>query len=179
MPITKDGSNVIQETAPASWDEFQATGVIQYHEFAIAGTDRLQQIKFDPTALTTNSSVTIAAPTGTGGVYTLPSVAGALAGAAGVLQYAAPLAAATVTIADATTALVLEPAGTIATLTVVLPTTPADGKMVSISSTAIVSILTLSGGGSDTIVNAITVFAAAGFARYVYRASTTKWYRIG
>lgn len=184
MPITKVGS-VVTETSPSDLAQFLRTGVMIDSQFALCDeNDRLKQINFDASALATNTTVTISPQATSSGTFSLPAAAGGtLATTANVLvsayQYATPAAAATVTISANTPVLVLEPAGTLATLTVTLPTTPADGFIQTISSTAIITVLTLAGGGSDTIVNAIATLAAAGFARYIYKTSTTKWYRIG
>lgn len=92
--------------------------------------------------------------------------------------YAAPLTGATVTILDTQDRAVIEPAGTIAALTVVLPTASAayDGKVVNICSTQIVTTLTLS-ATAGTIVGGGTAMAVGVGQDYVCRGSTAKWYR--
>lgn len=182
MPITKV-NNIITETTPVGLDEFNRTGVIRAEAFAICDNfDFIKQMQFDPSALTTNTTLTLTAPSGSGGVVTLPT-SGTVATTANllteVIQYATPTAGSTVTITAGTQDLVLKPAGTLATLTVVLPTTPADGTTVAISSTQVVTSLTLNAGGSDTVSGALAAFTANGFAKYIYRAADTNWYRIG
>lgn len=92
--------------------------------------------------------------------------------------YATPLTAATVTILDTQDRAIIEPAGTIAALTVVLPTASAayDGKVVNICSTQIVTTLTLS-ATAGTIVGGGTSMAVGVGQNYVCRGSTAKWYR--
>lgn len=93
------------------------------------------------------------------------------------MQYAAPATGATVTVNPGTNFLVLEPAGTIATLTVNLPA-GADGQVLAISSTQIITAVTLAASGAETIAGTITTLAAANsFCRYIFRS--TKWYRCG
>lgn len=94
------------------------------------------------------------------------------------IQYATPLTLGTVNAATTTEHLILEPAGTIAVLTVNFPATPADGQLFTVSCAAIVTALTLAASGK-TLVGALTAFAANGFAKYVYRASNSTWYRCG
>lgn len=184
MPITLVNS-VITETAPTDLAQFLRTGVMIDSQFALCDeNDRLKQLKIDVSGLPTSTTVTIAPQATSSGTFSLPAIAGGvLASVADTYvspyQYATPAAAGTVTITANKPVLVMEPAGTLATLTVVMPTAPSDGFIQTISSTAIVSVLTLSGGGSDTIVSALTALAAAGFAKFIYKASTAKWYRCG
>lgn len=96
-----------------------------------------------------------------------------------VFTYDVPLAADSITIGNGVQALVLEPAGTIATLTVILAPAPKNGDTVIISSTQIVTALTLSPNAGQTIANAATALTAGGSVRYLYRSANTKWYRIG
>lgn len=88
------------------------------------------------------------------------------------VQYVQPVAAATV--AGASSVLVVDPAGTLATLTITFPVAPVDGQAFTISSTQIVTLLSFSGG---TIVGAITALAVGGFAKFVYSSSSGKWHR--
>lgn len=91
-----------------------------------------------------------------------------------VIQYAQPTTGQSVTIADTTDTLMLDPAGTLATLTVVLPT-GAQGKRVTISSSQILTALTITG----TIVGTLTTLALGGFAQFTYSSSASKWFRTG
>lgn len=95
-----------------------------------------------------------------------------------VVQYAQPATLATVTVVAGTTMMIVDPAGTIAALTVNLPAVPTNGAgtIITVLSTQIVSSLTL-GAGASSIGGALTVFAANGFASYVYRSAV--WYRCG
>lgn len=90
------------------------------------------------------------------------------------IQYAAPTVGQTVAIASTTDILVIEPAGTLATLTVNLPTGVGDGKRVGITCTQIVTTLTFGGG---TIINGIAAFAAGIGVEYIYRGANSQWYR--
>lgn len=181
MSIAKS-SNIIAETAVPDLDQFLKTGVIRDSAFAICDdVDKLKQIKFDASLLATNTSVTISPQASSSGTFSLPNTVGGtigLDGNGGALQYAAPANGATVTMSAGSRTLILEPAGTIAGATVVLPIAPPDGTIVSLSSTGIITTLTLSAGAGDTIVNAITTLLAAGVARFAYVASTLKWYKI-
>lgn len=74
-------------------------------------------------------------------------------------------------------ALLINPAGTLATLTVVLPSGSGmvDGKEISIASSQIVTALTVTG----TIVGTLTALAVGGFARFAYSVTSSKWFRTG
>lgn len=93
-------------------------------------------------------------------------------------QYAVPTAGQTISANNATQQLLLEPAGTLATLTVNLPASPIDGQICSITSSQIITALTL-GAGANSIVAAITALVLGGTATYIYRASNTSWYKCG
>jgi hypothetical protein len=92
-------------------------------------------------------------------------------------QYATPTTGSTVTVnSTGFVNLLINPAGTLATLTITLPVSPTDGDVVQLSSTQIVTALTMSGG---TIIGALTALAVATFASYMYHATTAEWWRIG
>lgn len=83
-----------------------------------------------------------------------------------------------ITIADNSKTLVLDPAGTLATLTVTMPPTPVDGQEIRVSSSQIVTALTVSPNSGQTLSNApTTILAGTGFA-YIYDLPNTNWYRI-
>jgi len=82
------------------------------------------------------------------------------------------------TIGDTTKYFIIEPAGTLATLTVVMPTNPADGQEVFITSTQIVTALTHNPGAGQTLNGALATVAVNGNAAWVYKLSNTTWYRI-
>ena len=94
------------------------------------------------------------------------------------IENVTPTAGQTKTIGDTTRYYVMTPAGTLATLTVVMPTTPVDGQEVFITSTQIVTALTHNPGAGQTLNGALTTIAANGNAAWVYKSSTTSWYRI-
>jgi hypothetical protein len=91
-------------------------------------------------------------------------------------QYATPATGTTVTVLAGTTVLQLNPAGTLATLTVDLTAVKVDGHEITISTTQILTALTISGG---TIVGTLTTLAVAGFAKFKYNATADKFFRVG
>jgi hypothetical protein len=93
-------------------------------------------------------------------------------------QYAEPVAAGTVTIGNFSI-LIMNPAGTLATLTVTLPATPVDKQRIRFSSSEIITALTLNAAGAETVKNAVTALTAGGFAEYAYRETGTTWFRVG
>lgn len=92
-----------------------------------------------------------------------------------VTQYEAPVAGATVNANAGTEVLFLNPAGTLATLTVVLPVTPVEGQDFTLATSQIITTLTITGA----IVGTLTTLALGGFARFVYSAAAAKWFRCG
>lgn len=97
----------------------------------------------------------------------------------GVYSLSAPATGFSVTVDPGTDALVLNPAGTLATGTVVFPLNPEDGDRLRIATTQTVTALTLTAGTGDTIVNPVTTLAANGFVQFLYQLSSRKWFRIG
>jgi len=104
----------------------------------------------------------------------------------GPYQYNAPLTGASLTVGAKERQLIIQPAGTIAALTV---TTPAasllqDGQRWGLCTTQIVTALTLTAGSGTTILNgptALLVPVATGEAscvEFLYRQANTTWYRV-
>ncbi len=170
MPIT-NVANVITYTDKGDPWNSNKTGVYSSSDFAVADkSDPTKQIAFDPSAIAANSTITLAAPTASG---TLSVVGGP-----GSLQFSAPATAASVAYAPGTSHLVLAPIATIATLTITLPA-GVDGKRVSFCSTQIVTALTLTPAGSDTLFSDTTALAVNTPVNYVFRATGAKWYVCG
>lgn len=86
-----------------------------------------------------------------------------------------PLTGGTVNLAAATPIEIIDPAGTLAALTVNLPGSPVDGQLQRVSFTQAITTLTMGGG---TISNAPTTAAAAATFEFIYDLATTKWYRV-
>jgi len=93
--------------------------------------------------------------------------------------YNVPVTGFSIALGNAVTSLILNPAGTLSTGTITLPASPIDGQLVRISSTQIVTTLTLTVVGGQTLKNAITTLAAGtGGATYQYVASIATWFRV-
>jgi hypothetical protein len=90
-------------------------------------------------------------------------------------QYAQPTTGQTVTANPGVNTLFLDPAGTLATLTVVLPASPVEGQLFRVAAAQIITALTITG----TIVGTLTTLALGGFAQFVYSATASKWFRTG
>lgn len=90
------------------------------------------------------------------------------------VQYATPTTGATVT-GDGSRVIIINPAGTLANLTVVLPAAPVDGQVCILATSQILTALTITG----TIVGTLTTLALGGFATFVYSATAAKWFRAG
>lgn len=105
---------------------------------------------------------------------------------AGPYAYNAPLTGASITVTSPTRRLILEPAGTIAALTVVMPAATAlnDNQLFGLCTTQIVTALTVTAGSGTTVLNAPTAMlvpvatGGASCVEWVYRQSNTSWYRV-
>ena len=100
-------------------------------------------------------------------------------GTNGVLQaydYQTPTTGFSYTFAAGTQVLVMNPAGTLATGTITMPAAPADGMVISASSTKAITALTVNANTGQTINNAPTTLIAGGSLSFVYRASSTSWF---
>ena len=94
-----------------------------------------------------------------------------------VQQFAAPTTGQTVTVTTGDTWLLITPAGTLATLTVTLPTDRTDGQIVRVISSQILTALTVGGAGT-TVNGAPTTMSANGFFEMAYSATLNAWYRV-
>jgi hypothetical protein len=102
--------------------------------------------------------------------------------ASGAYANVSPLTGTSVVIPNNVSNYLITPAGTIAALTVTMPSAPTDGQVVHINSSATVTALTLNGASGQTISNAptaitISTTVAYGYA-FLYQASTKKWMRL-
>lgn len=104
----------------------------------------------------------------------------------GILTYNAPLTGASITLTNVTKQLIVEPAGTIAALTIVMPVATGliNGQELGICGTQIVTTLTMTAGTGTTLANAPTAMlvpvatgAGSCFA-FIYRSANTTWYRV-
>jgi len=73
-------------------------------------------------------------------------------------------------------ALVINPAGTLATGTITMPAAPLDGMTITFTSTQAITALTVSANAGQTINSAVTSLAASQSASYIYRAASTAWF---
>jgi len=76
--------------------------------------------------------------------------------------------------------LILQPTGTLATGTLVLPSSVnvIDNQEIIVNSTNQVTTLTISGNGS-TVTGAPSTIAANGYFKLKYNSTLTTWYRVG
>lgn len=103
----------------------------------------------------------------------------------GPYQYNAPVTTASITVLPTTRRLIIDPAGTIAALTVVFPaaTLLVDNQTVGLCSTQVVTALTMTAGSGTTLLNAPTALAippatgAGTCYEWTYRLANTSWYR--
>ena len=100
-------------------------------------------------------------------------------GTNGLLQsydYQTPSTGFSYTFAAGTQMLFMVPAATLATGTITMPSAPADGMMITFSSSQQITALTLQGNTGQSISGAVTFLPAQTAASYVYRLANTTWY---
>ena len=100
-------------------------------------------------------------------------------GTNGVLQqydYQTPSTGFSYTFAAGTQMLFMVPASTLATGTITMPSAPADGMMITFSSSQQITALTLQGNTGQSISGAVTLLPAQTAASYVYRLANATWY---
>jgi hypothetical protein len=82
------------------------------------------------------------------------------------------------TFATGITTLIAAPAGTLAAGTITMPGTPADGMVITITTTEEITALTIAGGAGQSIGGTqVSLMAANSSMSFVYRQSNTTWYR--
>lgn len=82
------------------------------------------------------------------------------------------------TFASGTTTLIANPAGTLATGTITMPGSPADGMVITFMTTQEITALTIAGGAGQSIGGTqVALMAANSSMSFVYRLSNTTWYR--
>jgi hypothetical protein len=90
--------------------------------------------------------------------------------------YSQPVTGNTITLALGDRRLVLQPAGTLATLSVVLPPTPEDGNTFTLSSSQEITAITVTAPGGATVQNGVGALGAGGSMGWLYHAADTTWY---
>jgi hypothetical protein len=82
------------------------------------------------------------------------------------------------TFASGTTTLIAVPAGTLATGTITMPGSPADGMVITITTTQQITALTINGNTGQSIGGTqVSLMAANSAISFVYRQANTTWYR--
>lgn len=96
----------------------------------------------------------------------------------GTIEVVVPVTLDSKTITAGTSTFIINPAGTLAVLTVVMPASPTDGQVVWISSSQVITALTLSANSGQAILNVPTAFVLGGFCSFQWINSLSKWFRI-
>lgn len=90
------------------------------------------------------------------------------------VQYVVPTTGQTIT-SDGSGTLLIDPAGLLLALTIVLPASPIDKQKFTMGSSQSITTLTITG----TIVGTLATMALGGFATFMYNATSAKWFRVG
>jgi len=97
--------------------------------------------------------------------------------AGGNYSYQQPASGATLTAPAYLAAYVIDPAGTLAALTVVTPPAANDGQLFEVSTTQAIGALTVSPAAGQTVIGGNILLAANGGAGWRYAAANGTWYR--
>jgi hypothetical protein len=89
-----------------------------------------------------------------------------------------PTTGQSITFSNNVKTIILNPATTLAALTIVMPAAPIDGQEVRFSCSQIVSTLTVSPNAGQSLLNAPVAFVAGQGFSFIYNVSTTTWYRL-
>ena len=82
------------------------------------------------------------------------------------------------TFASGITTLIAQPAGTLATGTITMPGSPADGMVITIQSTQQVTAVTVKGNSGQTLTGAPSQLIPNQPLSFVYRLANTTWYAM-
>jgi hypothetical protein len=88
-----------------------------------------------------------------------------------------PLTGATLSATPGLGAFLIEPAGTLAVLNVVLPPTPGTAQVFEISSSQAITAVNVTAPGGATVNGSGQLLTAGGGMSWRYNASDTTWYR--
>ncbi len=97
-----------------------------------------------------------------------------------VLPYSlqVPVTGFSITVTTGVNQLILNPAGTLATGTVILPLVALDSQTVKISTMQTITALTISPNAGQTIVGNATTLAQYSSVTFVYSIANLTWYRV-
>lgn len=93
-------------------------------------------------------------------------------------SYQVPSTGFTINVDNPIEALVLNPSGTLAIGTVVLPNAPSDGQVLQVSSSKAITSLTVGVVAGQSISNAPTTISGGSGFSYIYVSSNTTWFRL-
>lgn len=91
--------------------------------------------------------------------------------------YNVPVTGFSITITNGTEYLILDPAGNLASGTIVLPAAPLDGQSLTIACSKNVSGLTLTPNTGQTVATPATSLSAGVGVSFLYRSANATWYR--
>jgi hypothetical protein len=140
--------------------------------------------QFDIQTTTTSTSTTTGAlrvrcGAGIAGNITVGGVVAATNVITESYSYQTPTTGSTLTLAQGYRNVIIDPAGTLSSLTITMPIGVYDGQKLTIASSQIVTTVTHNAGSGQTLKGGLTTLAANGFATWMYKQSNTSWYRVG
>ncbi len=92
-------------------------------------------------------------------------------------SYRVPLTGFSITIPNYTNALILNPAGTLASGAIVMPVSAYDGQIITATSSQTITTLTYTANAGQTIIGAPTTITSTTPAKFIYKASLKTFFR--
>jgi hypothetical protein len=103
-------------------------------------------------------------------------------GTNGLLQaydYEIPVTGFSYTFSPGTQVLIMNPAGTLASGTIIMPANPTDGMTITFSTSQQITALSLNGNSGQSLTGSIATLPASRAMTYIYNASNLTWYPMG
>lgn len=94
------------------------------------------------------------------------------------IQYVAAINGASTNIANNTGVLIVDGSGTLASYTVIMPSSPMNGQAIKLAFGNTITSLTHTVSGGQTIKGALTTAGASGGGEWIYYTATYTWYRV-
>ena len=94
------------------------------------------------------------------------------------IEYITPTTGFSLVVSNTTTYLIMEPAGTIATGTITMPAAPVNGQIIRFATTKQITSITHNPNTGQTLNGPVTTMDQNTNAGWIYKTSTSSWYRV-
>ncbi len=176
--VSADNLNTFMQTCNVVSDLRAFAGTLDMYVFMAGyvaiGDGGQGNFYWNPNSTAPDDGVTTVVPySSTGGAWNRVD-----SGSAGPYSIITPLTGFSVTIANSITQLIINPAGTLAVGTAIMPSLPSDGLVVKISTEQIITSFTVLPNTGQTLLGSPTTLAQYASVSFLYNLAQLKWYRI-